>query len=84
MKTFIKYTVITLIAVSMLGCNIDSEETTSTFNIPKELSDCKIYKVGTNKTTERTDIITVVRCPNSSTSTTYRSGKSTYSVTVLD
>jgi hypothetical protein len=70
------------IAVAILGCEQKSEEHTRNYDIPKGLEDCKIHKLK-SPAVEMINLH-VVRCPNSSTSTTYRSGKSTYSVTVLD
>lgn len=48
--------------------------------LPSELSDCKFYTVNPDGMQN----ITVVRCPNSSTSTQYKSGKTTLSATVID
>lgn len=84
MKTFIKYLTVVFLVFTVIGCNIRTEERTNAFNVPKELSDCKIYSLGTNGSDNIAQIITVVRCPNSSTTTDYKSGKSTRSATVLD
>lgn len=66
---------------ALVGCfNQNSVELTSKFNIPKELSDCKIYFVGTN----RGSGLTVVRCPNSSTTTSYKQGKATRTITLVE
>ena len=47
---------------------------------PPELQDCKIYYLENETGNE----ITVVRCPNSDTSTTYKQGKVTDTTVVID
>lgn len=47
---------------------------------PPELQDCKIYYLED----EDVNQITVVRCPNSDTSTTYKHGKATRTTVVID
>ena len=47
--------------------------------LPEELKDCKFFVVS-NGTAE----MRVVRCPNSSTTTQYRQGKVTRSLTTID
>jgi len=47
---------------------------------PVELSDCRFFKL----TNDDGNVITVARCPNSSTSTTYKSGKTTRSTVIID
>lgn len=75
-----KLFITTMCTFALVGCNKSSVELTSKYNIPQELSDCKIYFVGANNGTG----ITVVRCPNSSTTTSYKQGKATRSVTVVE
>jgi hypothetical protein len=74
-----------LVAVSMMfvmmfvvGCKPTAREDTGDFLLPKGLSDCRIYHLrdGTGIS------LNVVRCPNSSTSTT-TSGKNSQSVVVV-
>ena len=48
--------------------------------LPEELKDCKIFRINNSAGT----FLYVVRCPNSSTSTTFHSGKSTTTTTVVD
>ena len=72
----------TIVIASLLtACNPGYEDKTADYSvIPNELKDCKFYSVfdGMNS-------ITVVRCPNSQTSTTWlqRSGKVTTSHTAV-
>ena len=75
-------TAITIISF-LLGCtpktkSIESIE--SNYDIPKELSDCTFLSLRDTVTNS----IKVVRCPNSTTSVNYASGKTTQSVIVVD
>lgn len=47
--------------------------------LPEELKDCKIFNISNGW-----GILTVVRCPNSSTSTIYSEGKTIKKVVVID
>lgn len=49
------------------------------FILPEGLKDCKIYHM-----TNGLSYITVTRCPNSSTSTQYQTGKTTSSTVVVE
>jgi hypothetical protein len=49
--------------------------------LPPELADCKFFQLSGNSVTDK---ITVVRCPNSTTTTTYQVGKTKKSVVVID
>ena len=73
---------ITTIAIIsfLLGCTPETEEIGNKYDIPKELSDCVFLKM---RDTNASEII-VVRCPNSTTSVNYTSGKTTRSVIVVD
>nr|WP_200563205.1 hypothetical protein [Paraburkholderia aspalathi] len=71
-------TVLTLgLAVLAAGCG--PSVSTPSYPLPPELSDCKLYKLS-----DGLDSITVARCPNSTTSTTYREGKSDHTAVVVD
>lgn len=59
------------------GCDMSSGERTYKYDLPEGLHDCKIYKVNGDGR-----VLYVVRCPNSSTHTTYSSGKTISSVSV--
>lgn len=48
--------------------------------MPNELEDCKAF----NLQNSHYDYITVMRCPNSSTTTRYKSGKTTKTTIVVD
>ena len=71
-----------VIGVIMLtGCEPSYEEKTQNFTIlPDELKDCKFYGVRSNTGSN----LNIVRCPNSTTSTTYKSGKTTTTTVVID
>lgn len=69
---------IVLLALILCGCDPSGSEITHTYSVmPEGLKDCKIYTIS-NGGRE----VTVVRCPNSSTSTQYtvRRGKTNASV----
>lgn len=61
------------------GCENSYEEANFPAR-PPELQDCKIYYLEN----EGGNTITVVRCPNSDTSTTYRQGKTVRTTVVID
>lgn len=75
-----KYLLITLLAITLIGCG--TKEQTTNYYLPSDLSDCKVYYVsgkGVNRN------LYVVRCPNSTTSTTHSCGKNcTASNTVIE
>lgn len=73
---------LTLIIVLLSGCERATQEATQSFSLPKELIDCRVYYMTSGGATYTR--ITVVRCPNSSTSTSYGCGKSTCDSTVID
>lgn len=67
---------VSFIAIMLSGCNNPNyTDKTTSYMLPEGMKDCKVYKLegeGNSKT------LTVVRCPYSETSTTYRTGKSSY------
>lgn len=71
-----------LVAGTLLLIGCSPRATTINFPvIPPELADCKFFslyegELGAN--------ITVARCPNSTTSTTYNSGKKSKTTVVID
>ena len=75
-----KFVQISLVAatVVLVGCS-PSYEAMSMPVLPDELKDCKFYYVSNGDRGMR-----VVRCPNSTTSTTYTSGKTTRTDVVID
>ena len=72
-------TAITIISF-LLGCTPKTKNIESNYDIPEELSDCVFLNMRDTKASE----IKVVRCPNSTTSVNYASGKTTQSVIVVD
>lgn len=82
-----KSLILIMISFVLVSCGEDSrvKNQTHRFSLNEELKDCKIYtliseanSIGANRYLE------VVRCPNSSTTTNYRNGKSNESVTVVE
>ena len=65
------------LAVLAAGCQPSVE--TAKYPLPAELQDCKLFKLS-----DGLNSITVVRCPNSTTSTNYREGKSDRTSVVVD
>jgi hypothetical protein len=69
---------ILVFAVMLSGCAPSAEERTANFTVmPEGLKDCKVYRIS-----DGSENITVVRCPNSST--TSRIGKTKKTVTTID
>lgn len=81
MKTFIKTTVVAIALLTLVGCHpAGYVETTGEFTVvPEALKDCGFYEIWSEGSYLR-----IVRCPNSTTSTTYSSGKSTVTTVVID
>ncbi len=73
-----RITLILLTIFTLAGCESRTTEVHS-FILPEGLKDCKIYDM--NNGLRR---IIVVRCPNSSTSTQYHSGKTSVNTTVVE
>jgi hypothetical protein len=68
-----------LVASILAGCTPGVE--TMTYEVlPDDLKDCKFYLLKNSSG----DRMRVVRCPNSVTTTTYTSGKSTITTVVID
>ena len=74
---------LTFLAVAFLasGCHPSAEERFFPV-MPKELQGCKVFDLddGAGKAPR----LTVMRCPNSSTSVNYKSGKATIQTAVID
>ena len=74
-----KTIIIAALALALAGCT--NSYTEKSFPVvPKELADCKFFELKN----DAGGIITVARCPNSTTATTYKSGKSTRTSIVID
>lgn len=73
-------TVGVIFAIGLLsGCEKRTTEYTSNYVLPSGLEDCKIFNLNSGFSN-----ITAVRCPLSSTTTTYSTGKTTHSVSVVE
>jgi hypothetical protein len=73
--------IITLCALgfALLAAGCQPSVTVPDYPLPTELSDCKLFKLSNG-----IDDITVARCPNSTTSTTFREGKHDETAVVVD
>lgn len=72
---------ISLILIGFLGgCDMYTEESTANYILPDGLKDCKIYYMRNSYGNS----VTVTRCPVSSSSTQYQSGKTAMSSTVVE
>lgn len=68
-------------AIGLAACSPSGKEVTGNFPImPEGLKDCKIYDLQSDGGSH----VRVVRCPNSSTSTSYRVGKATHYTAVVE
>lgn len=76
-KLTVAVTVVT--AALLTGCDSNTSSITHRYVLPPELSKCKIYDMSNG-----TNSIKVVHCPNSTTTTSYRSGKTHKNVTIID
>lgn len=71
-----------IVVVAMLfGCTSSVGETTESWKLPKGLEDCKVYDVGYKP---NAITMTAIRCPNSTTSVDYNSGKIKKRVITVD
>lgn len=76
-----KLLMIILSVIMLAGCEPSYKEKTQNFTIlPDELKDCKFYDVRSNTGSN----LKIVRCPNSTVSTTYNNGKTTLTTVVID
>ena len=72
---------VVLSVVILTGCEPSYKDYTESFtNLPEGLKDCKIYGIQNGNSMS----LSVVRCPNSTVSTTYKSGKTTATTVVID
>lgn len=74
--------VITICALglALLATGCERSVSVADYPLPPELSDCNLFKLADGNGSE----ITVARCPNSTTSTTFREGKHNESAIVVD
>lgn len=68
-----------LASLMLVACSPQYEQETYPL-LPPELSDCKFFNI----TSGNGSYALVARCPNSATSTTYKSGKTTRRNVVVD
>lgn len=73
-----KYLTILLVALLLSACDPETTPAERKFDIPKELSDCKFFRM---KDTIG-NVVLVVRCPLSATSATMTGKHATYSTTI--
>lgn len=76
--------VIVILALMLNACSKETKNISERYQLPEELRDCKVYRMRA----EGGNVITLVRCPNSSTTTSYTrsnsKSSSRYSNTVVD
>lgn len=76
-----KLLIVILGVIMLTGCEPSYKDYTKSFtNLPEGLKDCKIYGIQNGNSMS----LSVVRCPNSTVSTTYKSGKTTTTTVVID
>ena len=76
-----KKLMIAIVLLTLAGCGDPSaKDSTDKWMLPDGLKDCKIYSLSNGKG----GYMRVVRCPNSSTTTSYTSGKTLVNTTVLE
>lgn len=75
-----KHFLIILTGFLLIGCTPETTDQSGKYILNNELADCKIF----NMRSSGGITITVARCPNSTTSTTYSSGKTTHTTIVVD
>jgi hypothetical protein len=74
-----KLLIIASIALAITGYTPSAKDISEQYTLPEELSDCTITYLQGKYT-----YLNVVRCPNSTTSTTYPVGKTTQTTVVID
>lgn len=82
MKKFLMSFACAFGVLSLAGCNASTENMATVYELPPGLEDCSIHRLR-GKGMEYSEKIIVVRCPNSETTTTSKSGKSSVSATVI-
>lgn len=75
-----KYFYALMCLVLLVSCS-ETREYTQRMNMPAELSDCRMYDVASH---DGNISITVMRCPNSTTTTQYKDGKYTEETILID
>jgi hypothetical protein len=68
-------------ALITVGCDAYVKQTEIAVTLPDGLKDCKFFTVKPNTDAS---VLNIVRCPNSSTSVNYRSGKSDFTTVTVD
>lgn len=74
-----KYFIITSF-ILLSGCAKTVEDISDEFLLPKELKDCRVY----NLQASNLSTIKVVRCPQSTTTLNYLSGKNTQTSAIVE
>lgn len=69
-----------VLCVVLTACESETKDVTRSYKITQELVDCKLYRLSD----DGGGGITVMRCPNSTTSTTSSADKSRSAIIVID
>lgn len=72
MKYFYKVFTLLLVCFTMCSCKEETKQVTRQYELPDDLSSCKVYEMSGNGSLRT---LTVVHCPNATTSTTHSCGK---------
>ena len=75
-----KFLVILIMSLAITACSPTASETSDSYKIPEELNDCKFFYLYSPSKSG----LNVVRCPNSSVSTTYMQGKTPTTTVTID
>lgn len=71
-----------ILCLFLIGCLRHSEDLTEEYVLPPGMLDCKVFTVS-GKSINKTTLI-VIRCPNSSTTTVYKTNKIQRQITVIN
>ena len=66
---------ISFVIIALSGCNPSYTDKSTSYLMPEGMKDCKVYVLDGDESSRS---LTVVRCPSSDVSTTYKVGKSSY------
>lgn len=71
--------ILIILPLCLVGCDLEPQQyddITNYYNLPPDMEDCRVYSLS--------PLVTVVNCPNSTTSTSQRQGKVTRNTIVIN